>query len=921
MYLLKSTDQNLVVETLPNGLKLAIIRSDATPVPIVSVSVAAGQYHETTQCYGFSHLLEHMIFHRSKRGEHEDALEKHVASQGGYINGWTHACHTNFHLSCHQSGFISALKMLWNKITHPSFSIDGIKSEIAAIEQEFRLKQQDPVRGLFSVKKAIANQAHPFHRFTVGNAQTFSKQSLDELQSSLIEHHENYFHSGNIAVCIKLPRHDAYNDLPFDDLPFNDLLGQAKHILSAGIAEKPANHALQLPALYTQDMQNIWVNLRVKHSYCQLVLCWLVDKQDEVVDAYALKMLRKQFESKHKQGVFDIFAMKKWIRAITFTGGIEQDKCEELQLHLTLSPSGAKNKENIIALVTGYIRFLGQSQLANWRFNELEKQENLFAKYGNKRDPIEACIETAQSLHEGNNKSDNSSLPQHSFHQAKTRIQEIVRQMAESIHHVYFIDEHAAVDKTTEFYDVPYSVQSLPSISADTQTPFMLAPQNAYVSAQLLMVTPELPSGTVKVFDNHGVKLKFAQVIKDSQPCGDCFISVNSPAMCATLEHTVSKKIWVEALEKYLQRRFYQATDAGIAFRVYGHQHGLTIHTTGFSDKQLMLCIEIVNCMIAFRLNRDEFDHGKEVINKRLSNSLVQKPINQMFANLNTLIQGDTFSIKQQVNAVKSLAFETLNAHQGEFFQKVCVEALMVGNWRLFAAQRMHQQLQGRLTAKSLWQKPKITANYIEQGCLPKLHAIDSTQTALVLYQQLKEIDDGVYYLKEHATAICLMLEHILSPHVFLRLRNEQQLAYLVGAGYKPINAQAGIAIYLQSSEAGASQLYRGIMSVIEQMLDNWEETEEEIEQARPRVIEQCKPLDKDIASTARRLWANFDSSNGFYDYKRLQASIANVSGEDLKHTLAKLMHPGAGQALLTNDTQAASHEDFAHFTHRPNVQ
>jgi secreted Zn-dependent insulinase-like peptidase len=925
VYLPKSAEQNLVVETLPNGLKLGIIRSAATITPIISISVAAGHYHETYQSYGFSHLLEHMIFHRSKNFNSSELLEKHMNTHGGYINGWTHACHTNFHLSCHSEGFVQAVAMLWDKIVNPSFDQEDIKTEIAAIDEEYHLKHSDPVRGLFSVKKAIANPKHPFSRFTVGNQETLNEIPIEELQEQLLNHHNTYFHSGNVSVCIKIPidaEHACENDKAQS---FTNLIEQVKAILSCSIKQKAPNHRLTLAPLYEPNMSNTWVNVRVAHSHSQLVFCWLIKKQESALDVSALKMLRQLMESKHKQGLYDVLTYKKWASALSFTGGIEHSDHEELQLHVTLSALGKKHCEDVLALVKGYIAFLSRSQLANWRFSELEQQLSLLDQYGYKKDPIETAIECAQNLH--NTSAENSSAAL-SLHQVKVRIADVISQMYKEIHHLIYIDEDSEVDKLTDFYNIPYSIKTVNKVDADTQQNFMLAPQNTYIPAQLLLVSPELKSDELKIIEKHGVLLKFAQIFKQEQPCGDCYISINSVAMCDTLSHIMSKKVWVEGLEKYLQRRFYQAHDAGISFRMYGHQHGLTLHTTGFSEKQLLLCIEIINCMITFRLNQDEFELGKQAIIKRLSNRLLQKPINQMFASLNTLVQGDTYSITQQVEEVKRLEFNALNAHQSQFFEKVFVEALMAGNWRLHAAQKMHQQLQSRLTSKGIWKKPPIYAKSIDEPCLPSLQNTlpgDASgnlnrQTALVLYQQIRYLVPSFVYVTEHATSISLILEHLLGPYMFLRLRNEKQMAYLVGVGYKPINMQAGIAIYLQSSKANAGQAYEAIQAVIGELLENWEQTKQEIKEAKTRVFEQCQPTDRDITSVARRLWGNFEFTEPFYQYKRLQSAIEYIDDDEIKLWLIKLSKANDGQILLSNDADALVRDELRKFTHHPHV-
>jgi secreted Zn-dependent insulinase-like peptidase len=841
-----------------------------------------------------------MIFNRSKHFSDPDKLEHWISQHGGYINGWTHSNHTNFHLSCSSAGFIRAVRILCDKITHPSFALDDINSEIRAIDEEFHLKKNDPVHGLFSVKKALVNTEHPFHRFTVGNAETFSSQTTEALQQQLQQHHKRYFHSGNIAACLSLPK----------DGDFDGLIAQVKSLLSGNI--KRGHERARLPSvpLYTDDFNAKWIDIIPKHGHKQLIVCWQVKKSSEPLDNSALLMLRKLIESKHKGGLVDALTSNNWLQSLSLTGGIEQQACEEIQLHLTLSDEGVTAKTDVISTVMAFLTTLKQSQIASWRFQEQERQQQLLSRYAAREDAVETCIHNAQLLHSTVDE-DEQRL---SVNQVKQRIADIITQLKWPAHHVYFINNEAKPNEYSDFYHVGYTVRNIETTCKPVQKNFMLAPQNPYLPSQLLAVSQELAPDEFDISERHGVLMKFLQRGDDRQPCGDCFISINSPDMSETLAQTMSKKIWIESLSKYLKSQFYNAEEAGVSFRIYGHQHGLTLHTTGFSERQLLLCIEIINCIIKYGFSQAEFEQAKRACLKRLNNSLLQKPINQLFASLNTLVQEETYDVAQQLSAIDGLSFELATQLQSQFFNCICVEALVVGNWRLYAVQRLHQQLQSRLTSKRVWQKPQVKAKGFEQASMPKLSPIASDETALVYYQQISKLSNDFLYTREHATAVCLVLEHILSPHMFVTLRKQKQLAYLVGVGFKPINMQPGIAIYLQSSQAGAREIYAAIIEVIEGLLLNWEDTLEKIQQSKQEVAKQCVPFDKDIAGLARRLWANYDRNDPLYNFVMQQKAVTNVDDGELKKWLIRLTTPYEGQVLLTNDESALQDKAFHRF-------
>jgi hypothetical protein len=140
----------------------------------------------------------------------------------------------------------------------------------------------------------------------------------------------------------------------------------------------------------------------------------------------------------------------------------------------------------------------------------------------------------------------------------------------------------------------------------------------------------------------------------------------------------------------------------------------------------------------------------------------------------------------------------------------------------------------------------------------------------------------------------------------------------LVGVGYKPINMQPGIAIYLQSSKANCGDMYTAMVEVIAELLENWETTKRDVEQSKRQVADQCEPLNKDVSSIARRLWATYDHKDTYFHYKIQQNAILNVTASEIKKWLLKLSEANEGQIFLTNDHGASQQQQLSKFTHRP---
>src|SRR5213595_2689743 len=93
--LAKSVNVPVVYYRLPNGLKVVISESHASPTVTVAVYYGVGFRIEPKGQTGFAHLFEHMMFQGSahvKKFEHAKIVE----SVGGNLNGSTNFDFTNY---------------------------------------------------------------------------------------------------------------------------------------------------------------------------------------------------------------------------------------------------------------------------------------------------------------------------------------------------------------------------------------------------------------------------------------------------------------------------------------------------------------------------------------------------------------------------------------------------------------------------------------------------------------------------------------------------------------------------------------------------------------------------------------------------------------------------------------------------------
>lgn len=189
---------------LENGLRVALI-SDAQAVHASALlQVDVGSHHEPDNWPGLAHLLEHLLFAGSCAYEDDERLMAWLPAQGGRLNATTHGSSTAFFFECAPRLLASALARLSDMLLAPLLAEKAIRQEVATIDAECRLLagHQDT---LCDAAQSTAFAAHPWQRFHIGNAASFSDDG-SALRLALRQFHQRYYHAANITLWLQGPQ-------------------------------------------------------------------------------------------------------------------------------------------------------------------------------------------------------------------------------------------------------------------------------------------------------------------------------------------------------------------------------------------------------------------------------------------------------------------------------------------------------------------------------------------------------------------------------------------------------------------------------------------------------------------------------------------------------------------------------------------
>jgi predicted Zn-dependent peptidase len=183
---------------LKNGLRVVLARDNAVPVVAVYVLYNVGARAEEKGRSGFAHLFEHMMFQGSAhapKGTHF----KMVESNGGVLNGSTHADYTDYFELLPSNKLAVGLWLESDRMRSLAITEENLKNQKEAVKQERRLSfdNQPYSTAIVDVWPTLMYQNWQSSHSLIG--------SFEDLNSSTLADVSNFFkthYAPNNAVLV-----------------------------------------------------------------------------------------------------------------------------------------------------------------------------------------------------------------------------------------------------------------------------------------------------------------------------------------------------------------------------------------------------------------------------------------------------------------------------------------------------------------------------------------------------------------------------------------------------------------------------------------------------------------------------------------------------------------------------------------------
>lgn len=163
------------LRTLSNGLEIIVQENHSAPVVSVQAWVRTGSCLEDEHLgAGISHLVEHMVFKGTiTKGPAEQARQ--VQAIGGYLNAYTSFDRTVYYIDAPVEGLDTVLDVLTDLVAHAAFPEGEFEKEKDVIRREIDMGEDDPDTRHSHLLFETTFRTHPMGQPIIGHLDLFNR--------------------------------------------------------------------------------------------------------------------------------------------------------------------------------------------------------------------------------------------------------------------------------------------------------------------------------------------------------------------------------------------------------------------------------------------------------------------------------------------------------------------------------------------------------------------------------------------------------------------------------------------------------------------------------------------------------------------------------------------------------------------------
>jgi zinc protease len=181
----------------PNGLHVLLFPDASKPKLTVNITYLVGSRHEGYGETGMAHLMEHMLFLRTKGGKD---VKKVLTDHGAQWNGTTWYDRTNYFetVTASDENLRWAIALEAERMTTMRIEKELLNTEMTVVRNEFEMGENSPTNILYQRTLEAAYTFHNYGKSTIGNRSDLENVPIERLATF----YEKYYQPDNAILTI-----------------------------------------------------------------------------------------------------------------------------------------------------------------------------------------------------------------------------------------------------------------------------------------------------------------------------------------------------------------------------------------------------------------------------------------------------------------------------------------------------------------------------------------------------------------------------------------------------------------------------------------------------------------------------------------------------------------------------------------------
>ncbi|MCK2185382.1 insulinase family protein [Halomonas getboli] len=852
--------------TLDNGLTVLLVSDPEADKAAASLNVDVGSAQDPDDLAGLAHYLEHMLFLGTEAYPQADAYQRFLSQHGGQHNAYTASQDTNYFFAVDPDALDGTLDRFSHFFVDPLFNDDRLASERQVVHSEYQARKRNPGRRQAAVLDRLLNPEHPSTRFSVGSNATLADRPEGEtpLRQRVIAFYRQHYgaHVMHLSVVAPQPL-DELETLVRDDFASVPDRGLSRPEIDAPLATpKQTPAAAELHSLRDDQRLTFYFPIPDPETAYRLKPA-----------GYLANLLGHEGEG----SLLDALRKAGWADGLS-AGTARGDGHQALfSVDISLTPEGAKHRDRIQASLFAAIDAIRDHGVEAWRYDEqarLAEQEFRFQEHGS---ALGTAMRLATSLARYP-LEDVAYGPYRMDGFDADRIDDWLDALRPSNMLRLYSGPEVEGDEQTPWFDVAWSPVSPEAGDAEPLSGLALPEPNPYIAQDLTLLDGQ-DEAPLRRIDTPAFDFWQMRDASFGTPRVEWRFSLQHPGASQDPREAALSRLLAGWLQDSLNEALYPARLAGQGFEAYAHARGITLSFSGWRDGQQALIERVLEQLESGTIEAADVARVRQQLRQQWRNAPQDDLYRQAGRTLAETLIRPQWSPETLLAASEALDAEALRDFRDDFLADLHLEAMAVGNQDAESATR-----QARAVAEAL--SPRLTASDIPElttlqadGDLPTLTP-DTARDEYLVMRYLQGPDRSLA-----SQARLAVLGRLLETPFYQQLRTEQQLGYVVNAGYQPLLDAPGLSLLVQSPSTDSDTIQERIDAFLSDFGDRLGELDDEaLAPYRQAVHDDLLTRDPSLSARTNRLWQALAMNDGdFTRRQRLAERALTVTPEALR--------------------------------------